>query len=317
MTTNYMSLGALAQELYYEEDPPSSSKKENYKRSKREQFKRIIELLGLNIDDYMIEGECITAKGDQTEYHIPINEKALIKYWMKNYKKTKGIKTLEKLEREKRKSNEFEANKINEQIKKAKDEAFMEMSFMVINEYKDNHKELTNIMDILFTKNQYFFSKISETLYLETSNIIEPIFNNLRGERLTKTVIEEDKYIANYKVSDRERPLRLIGQKESIILLLIYKDKIEKLGKELDEVTRLVEEISMDKISNNIELDELNSYEALNNVTEAIKEYTLQKEDTVWNSSNFIDYNEEGIQKLLTGITFKQRIGNIEISNEL
>ena len=93
---------------------------------------------------------------------------------------------------------------------------------MVMNEYKDDYKELSNIMDILFTKNQYFFSKISETLYLDTSNIIEPIFNNLRGERLTKTVIEEDKYIANYKVSDRERPLRLIGQKESIILLLIY-----------------------------------------------------------------------------------------------
>ena len=317
MTTNYMSLGALAQELYYEEDPPSSSKKENYKRSKREQFKRIIELLGLNIDDYMIEGECITAKGDQTEYHIPINEKALIKYWMKNYKKTKGIKTLEKLEREKRKSNEFEANKINEQIKKAKDEAFMEMSFMVINEYKDDYEELTNIMDILFTKNQYFFSKISETLYLETNNMIEPVFNNLRGEKLTKNIIEEDVYISNYKVNKNERPLRLISQKESIILLLMYKDKIEKLGKELDEITRLVEEISIDKISDNIELAEQNSYDALNNVTEALKEYKSQKEDTVSNSSNFIDYNEEDINKLLKGLTFKQRIGNIEISNEL
>ena len=317
MSTNYISLNALAKELYDEEDTPSSSKIDNYKRNKRDQFKRIVDLLGLNIDDYRHEGKYIQVKGDQTEYHIPINEKALIKYWMKNYKKIKSINTLQKLERKKRKTNEFEADEIDEQIKNAKDEAFMEMSLMVMNEYKDDYKELSNIMDILFTKNQYFFSKIGETLYLDTSNIIEPIFNNLRGERLTKTVIEEDKYIANYKVSDRERPLRLIGQKESIILLLIYKDKIEKLGKELDEVTRLVEEISMDKISNNIELDELNSYEALNNVTEAIKEYTLQKEDTVWNSSNFIDYNEEGIHKLLTGITFKQRIGNIEISNEL
>ena len=317
MTTNYMSLGALAQELYYEEDPPSSSKKENYKRSKREQFKRIIELLGLNIDDYMIEGECITAKGDQTEYHIPINEKALIKYWMKNYKKTKGIKTLEKLEREKRKSNEFEANKINEQIKKAKDEAFMEMSFMVINEYKDDYEELTNIMDILFTKNQYFFSKISETLYLETNNMIEPVFNNLRGEKLTKNIIEEDVYISNYKVNKNERPLRLISQKESIILLLMYKDKIEKLGKELDEITRLVEEISIDKISDNIELAEQNSYDALNNVTGAIEEYKLQKEDTIWDRCDFVDYNEDDIKNLLTGISFKQRIGNIEISNEL
>ena len=317
MSTNYISLNALAKELYDEEDTPSSSKIDNYKRNKRDQFKRIVDLLGLNIDDYRHEGKYIQVKGDQTEYHIPINEKALIKYWMKNYNKIKSINTLQKLERKKRKTNEFEADEIDEQIKNAKDEAFMEMSLMVMNEYKDDYKELSNIMDILFTKNQYFFSKISETLYLDTSNIIEPIFNNLRGERLTKTVIEEDKYIANYKVSDRERPLRLIGQKESIILLLIYKDKIEKLGKELDEVTRLVEEISMDKISNNIELDELNSYEALNNVTEAIKEYTLQKEDTVWNSSNFIDYNEEGIHKLLTGITFKQRIGNIEISNEL
>ena len=172
-------------------------------------------------------------------------------------------------------------------------------------------------MYILFTKNQYFFSKISETLYLETNNMIEPIFNNLRGEKLTKNVIEEDVHISNYKVNKNERPLRLISQKESIILLLMYKDKIEKLGKELDEITRLVEEISIDKISDNIELAELNSYDALNNVTEAIKEYKLQKEDTIWNRTNFVDYNKEDIERLLTGISFKQRIGNIEISNKL
>ena len=207
MSTNYISLNALAKELYYEEDYSSSSTLKNYKRRKREQFRRIIDLLNLNIDDYMVEGEYITAKGDQTEYHIPINEKALLKYWMKNYKKTKGIKTLEKLEREKRKSNEFEADKISEQIKNAKDEAFMEMSFMVINEYKDDYEELTNIMDILFTKNQYFFSKISETLYLETNNIIEPVFNNLRGEKLTKNAIEQDGHISNYKMNKNEREL--------------------------------------------------------------------------------------------------------------
>lgn len=107
--------------------------------------------------------------------------------------------------------------------------------------------------------------------------MIEPVFNNLRGERLTKTIIKEDKYIENYKVSNRERPLRLIGQKESVILLLMYKDKIEKLGKELDEITRLLEEISMDKISTTEELDKQNSYNALNNVTEAIKEYNICK----------------------------------------
>ena len=97
----------------------------------------------------------------------------------------------------------------------------------------------------------------------------------------------------------------------------MYKDKIEKLGKELDEITRLVEEISIDKISDNIELAEQNSYDALNNVTGAIEEYKLQKEDTIWDRCDFVDYNEDDIKNLLTGISFKQRIGNIEISNEL
>lgn len=76
---------------------------------------------------------------------------------MRNYKKLKSINTLQNLERKKRKTNEFDADEINEQINHAKDEAFMEMSLMVINGYKDNHKELTNIMDILFTKKRYFF----------------------------------------------------------------------------------------------------------------------------------------------------------------
>ena len=133
MSTNYISLNALAKELYDEEDTPSSSKIDNYKRNKRDQFKRIVDLLGLNIDDYRHEGKYIQVKGDQTEYHIPINEKALIKYWMKNYKKIKSINTLQKLERKKRKTNEFEADEIDEQIKNAKDEAFMEMSLMVMN----------------------------------------------------------------------------------------------------------------------------------------------------------------------------------------
>ena len=34
MSTNYISLNALAKELYDEEDTPSSSKIDNYKRNK-------------------------------------------------------------------------------------------------------------------------------------------------------------------------------------------------------------------------------------------------------------------------------------------
>lgn len=64
MVINYISLNSLAKELYDEEDQPSSSTLTNYKRSKRDQFRRIVDLLGLNMDDYIIEGEYKTQKRD-------------------------------------------------------------------------------------------------------------------------------------------------------------------------------------------------------------------------------------------------------------
>ena len=316
MIKDYMALNEILAEMYNEENPKPTSTKKNYQRNKREQFNRVIDLLGLDINDYKIEKKNKMANDTSIEYHIPKNEKVLFKYWLNNYKTTKGLKLLEKLEREKKKSNKLEYENISNQIKEAKDKAFIEMSFMIINEYRNNYEELTNIMDVLFTKNQYFFSKISENLYLETSKMIEPIFNNFRGEKIKYSDVEKDEYIKNYKVNKDERPLRLISQKESVILLLMYKDKIEKLGKELNELSRLVEEISISQMENVDILDnEINSDRALSNIIESIEEYKIQKEYSTWNDTNFLDYDGEDIKSLLEGIVFKQKLGEIEISS--
>ncbi len=316
MSKDYMALNEILAEMYNEENPKPTSTKKNYQRNKRDQFNRVIDLLGLDINDYKIEKKNKMANDTSIEYHIPKNEKVLFKYWLNNYKTTKGLKLLEKLEREKKKSNKLEYENISNQIKEAKDKAFIEMSFMIINEYRNNYEELTNIMDVLFTKNQYFFSKISENLYLETSKMIEPIFNNFRGEKIKYSDVEKDEYIKNYKVNKDERPLRLISQKESVILLLMYKDKIEKLGKELNELSRLVEEISISQMENVDILDnEINSDRALSNIIESIEEYKIQKEYSTWNDTNFLDYDGEDIKSLLEGIVFKQKLGEIEISS--
>lgn len=316
MIKDYMALNEILAEMYNEENPKPTSTKKNYQRNKRDQFNRVIDLLGLDINDYKIEKKNKMANDTSIEYHIPKNEKVLFKYWLNNYKTTKGLKLLEKLEREKKKSNKLEYENISNQIKEAKDKAFIEMSFMIINEYRNNYEELTNIMDVLFTKNQYFFSKISENLYLETSKMIEPIFNNFRGEKIKYSDVEKDEYIKNYKVNKDERPLRLISQKESVILLLMYKDKIEKLGKELNELSRLVEEISISQMENVDILDnEINSDRALSNIIESIEEYKIQKEYSTWNDTNFLDYDGEDIKSLLEGIVFKQKLGEIEISS--
>ncbi|HBF6471706.1 TPA: hypothetical protein ACP6IR_002002 [Clostridioides difficile] len=318
MNKNYMTLNEVLKEMYEEEKTKPTSNLKNYQRNKRQQFNRVIDLLGLDINDYKIEKKNKMADDISIEYHIPKNEKALFKYWIKNYKTTKGLKLLEKLEREKKKTNKLEYENISKQLKEVKDVAFIEMSFMIISEYRNDYEELTNIMDILFSKNQYFFSKISESLYLETSKMIQPIFNNFRGEKNKDFDIEKDEYIKSYKANKDERALRLISQKESIILLLMYKDKIEKLGKELNELSRLVEEISLSQmevvdISNN----EICSDKALNNIIESIEEYKMQKEYSTWNDTNFFDYNDEDIKDLLKDIVFKQKIGDIEISSEL
>ncbi|HBG7256468.1 hypothetical protein ACWJU0_11125 [Clostridioides difficile] len=316
MSKDYMALNEILAEMYNEENPKPTSTKKNYQRNKRDQFNRVIDLLGLDINDYKIEKKNKMANDTSIEYHIPKNEKVLFKYWLKNYKTTKGLKLLEKLEREKKKSNKLEYENISNQIKEAKDKVFIEMSFMIINEYRNNYEELTNIMDVLFTKNQYFFSKISENLYLETSKMIEPIFNNFRGEKTKDSDVEKDEYIKNYKVNKDERPLRLISQKESVILLLMYKDKIEKLGKELNELSRLVEEISISQMENVDILDnEINSDRALSNIIESIEEYKIQKEYSTWNETNFFDYDGKDIKSLLEGIVFKQKLGEIEISS--
>lgn len=309
MTVDYVSLNMIAKEMYHEENPLPKSKIKDYQRSKREQFNKVIELLGLDINEYKEEIKISGCSDVSIEYHIPQRKKVMFKYWIKNYKNTKSIKSLEKLERDKKKVNKLESESINEQIKIAKDNAFMEMSFMLINEYKNDYQELTNIMNILFTKNQYFFSKISETLHRETSKMLEPIFNNLRGEK--------SRDINDYEFNEERRALRLISQKESVILLLMYKDKIKKLGQELDEIIRIVEEISINKVSDGFNSDNQDANDALNNITEAIKEYSKNKECTTWHNTDFTDYNEEYIKSLLKDITFNQRIGEIEISTNL
>lgn len=315
MTVDYVSLNMIAKEMYYEESPTPKSKIKDYQRNKRDQFNKVIELLELDINEYKKEIKIVGCSDTYVEYHIPAREKVMFKYWIKHYKNTKSIKLLEKLEREKKKANKFEAESINEEIKKAKDDAFMEMSFMLINEYKDDYQELTNIMNILFTKNQYFFIKICETLHSETSKMIEPIFNNLRGER-TKD-INIDQYINNYKMNKEERPLRLISQKESVILLLMYKDKIEKLGQELDEIIRIVEEINMEKISDEFNSNNQDTNDALNKITESIKEYCYNKEYTSWDKVDFTDYDEEYINNLIKDISFSQRVGKLEVSTNI
>lgn len=304
---NCIVFAELAKELYEEEFSKAYVNYEiNYIKNKRENFKSIINLLGIDKKKYEVERKVgKDVKKKPVEYYIPNDEKEIIKLWLREYSTSAYLKMLRKIE--KNKYNEHENDK---KIEKLKEEFFIEMFSILIKEFYYDPKKIEEKVGAFLNNNQYLYKNMSEAIYRSVCKSIAKPFKDIRGSLQSGVTgslkdLEKSKYTDGLKYQD---PIKWISPMESTALLLIYKQKIEDLLNELNEVSNILSDINIDKADDKDKLGDLkNIIEAINIYEEDCKnKYNVKDKKTYM--------SKEEIDNLLKGTSFNQRIKNTEIN---